>query len=234
MTEKRTSGRRVGKQLPTEDQKVSVLLAEDHTIVREGMKALLKNEELIDIIGEASNGKETVALAKELDPDIVVMDISMPLLNGLQATSQIKRANPRTKILALTMYMNEEYVVQMLKAGASGYLLKKSAVADLVSAIKAVQRGDAFFSPSISSVFLKNYLQRVNEEDEGLDLLTAREKEVLQLIAEGYTNRRIAEHLDLSVKTVNIHRTNIMAKLDIHNVAGLVRYAMQKGWITVE
>ena len=234
MAENETGVRKTRKKKKSENNIVTVLLAEDHTIVREGIRVLLEAQGDIEIVGEATNGKEAVAMTKELDPDLVIMDIAMPLLNGLEATSQIKRAKPNTKVLVLTMYTNEEYVLQMLKAGVNGYLVKKSAVADLIAAIEAVRKGEAFFSPSISNVVLKDYLRRIDEEKEGLDLLTSREKEVLQLVAEGHTNRMVAELLGVSVKTINIHRTNIMSKLDIHNAAGLVRYAIQKGLIRLE
>ena len=228
------AGKRTREKKTAEAKKITVLLADDHTIVRQGIRTMLEEQESVEVVGEATNGNEAVELAKELAPDIIIMDIAMPLLNGLEATSHIKRATPKTKVLVLTMYTNEEYVLRMLKAGANGYLLKQSAMADLLAALDALQKGEAFFSPSISNVVLKDYLRRTDEEKEGLDLLTPREKEVLQLIAEGFTNRKVAEQLGVSVKTVNIHRTNIMTKLDIHKVAGLVRYAIEKGLIKLE
>ena len=228
------AGKKTREKKAAEEKKVRVLIADDHKIVREGLRILLEEHGEIEIVGEASNGEEAVEFSKELSPEIVIMDIAMPLLDGLEATSHIKQANPDTNVLALTMYTTEEYVLQMLKAGASGYLVKTSATADLLAAIKAVQEGEVFLSPSVSHVVLRDYLRRSDEKKDGLDLLTQREKEVLQLVAEGRTNRQVAELLCVSVKTINIHRTNIMTKLDIHKVAGLVKYAIQKGMIKLE
>ena len=228
------AGKKTREKKAAEEKKVSVLIADDHVIVREGLRVLLEEHGDIAIVGEASNGQEAVELSKALNPEIVLMDIAMPLLDGIEATSHIKQANPDTKVLALTMYTTEEYVLRMLKAGASGYLVKTSTPDDLIAAIEAVRAGEVFLSPSVSHVVLRDYLRRTDEKQDGIDLLTPREKEVLQLVAEGHTNRQTAELLGVSVKTVNIHRTNIMTKLDIHKVAGLVRYAIGKGMIKLE
>ncbi len=215
---------------------VRILIAEDHTIVRKGLCSILKNEKDIDVIGEAENGKEAIKQVEELTPDIVVMDISMPLLNGLDATRQIKKRFPEVKVLILTVHSNEEYILEILKAGASGYLVKKAAPEELVSAIHAISRGNSFLSPSVSKSVIKKFLQVAGAEAglEKSSLLTEREREVLQLIAEGHSTRKIAEMLFISVKTVEAHRSHIMEKLDLHNVADLTRYAIRTGIISLE
>ena len=215
---------------------VRILIAEDHTIVRKGLCSILKNEKDIDVIGEAENGKEAIKKVEELTPDVVVMDISMPLLNGLEATRQIKKRFPEVKVLILTVHSNEEYILEILKAGASGYLVKKAAPEELVAAIHAVSRGNSFLSPSVSKSVIKKFLQVAGAEAglEKSSLLTEREREVLQLIAEGYSTRKIAELLFISVKTVEAHRSHIMEKLDLHNIADLTRYAIRTGIISSE
>ena len=215
--------------------KTRVLLAEDHTIVRKGLRSLLDKETGIKVVGEAEDGREAIVKAEELHPDVVVMDIAMPGLNGLEATRQIKKRFPDMKILILTMHTNEEYVLQTLNAGASGYLVKKAAPAELISAINAVHKGDSFLSPSISRTVIDEYIRRskeISEGEEGFEQLTVREREVLQLIAEGRKTREIAELLYISIKTVETHRAHIMNKLDIHSTAELTRYAMRKGIIS--
>lgn len=212
--------------------KTRILLADDHTIVRQGIRALLDAQEGIEVVGEAEDGRQAVEKVKELVPDIVVIDITMPNLNGIEATRQIKKINDKIKVLVLTVHDNEEYVHQILQAGASGYLLKESAVSDLISAISAVKKGDIFLSPSISRVVVKDYIRHVEAESGGFDslnILTNREREILQLIAEGRTNKEIAALLKLSVKTVDVHRSHIMEKLHIHDITGLVKYAIRKG-----
>lgn len=215
--------------------KTRVLLAEDHTIVRKGLRSLLDKETGIKVVGEAEDGREAIAKAEELHPDVVVMDIAMPGLNGLEATRQIKKRFPDMKILILTMHTNEEYVLQTLNAGASGYLVKKAAPAELISAINAVHKGDSFLSPSISRTVIDEYIRRskeISEGEEGFEQLTVREREVLQLIAEGRKTREIAELLYISIKTVETHRAHIMDKLDIHSTAELTQYAIRKGIIS--
>ena len=194
---------------------ITVLLAEDHTIVRKGLRSLLDPVVDIEVVGEAENGRDAVEQAEQSNPDIIVMDHAMPILNGLEATRQIKRRQPETKILILTMHTNEEYVFQFLKAGASGYLVKQSAPDELVAAIRAVADGQSFLSPSISKSLIEEFVRQTQEQgtDDSYTLLTEREREVLQLVAEGHTNREIGDELHISVKTAAVHRTNIMNKL---------------------
>lgn len=214
-------------------KKINVLLVDDHTVVRQGLKALLKSEEDIEVIGEAENGRQAVMMAKKTPPDVVVMDVAMPLMNGLEATRQILRSAPNTKVLVLTSYGDDECVAQLMQAGASGYLIKQTAANDLLKAIREVQRGNAFFSPSIAkrlrdqcrASFTSGQSARKTGE------LTSRESEVLQLIAEGFSNKQIAAELTISIKTVEKHRQQVMNKLHIHDIAGLTRYAISKGMI---
>ncbi len=216
--------------------KTKVLLVDDHTIVRQGLKALLDFQDGIEVVGEAEDGRQAIEKAKELVPDIIVIDITMPNLNGIEATRQMKKINPEMKVLVLTVHNNEEYIHQILQAGASGYLLKESAVSDLISAINAVKKGDIFLSPSISKVVVKDYIRHAeggSGDFDSINLLTGREREVLQLIAEGNTNKAIAHLFKLSVKTVDVHRSHIMEKLNIHDVTGLVKYSIRKGLIKV-
>ena len=215
-------------------QKITVLLADDHTVVRQGLRALLVAEEDIDIVGEAETGRQAVQLAKKLLPDVVVMDIAMPLLNGLEATRQITRDVPSSKVIILSSYSDDEYVNQLTEAGAIGYLIKQTAANDLLKAIREAHRGNAYFSPSISKRLLDNYresfLRGTPLKKQG-ERLTSRELEVLQLIAEGKANKQIASELSISIKTVEKHRQQVMNKLNIHDVAGLTRYALAKGII---
>lgn len=213
--------------------RIRVLLAEDHTIVRKGLRSLLDDEADIQVIGEAEDGRQAVEEVERLLPDVVLMDITMPGLNGLEAARRIKKRFPEVKVVVLTMHANEEYIFQVLRAGASGYLVKQAAPAELVWAIQAVHRGDSFLSPSISRKVIEDYTRRAEatEVRDSFDRLTGREREVLQLIAEGHTNREIAELLHLSAKTVETHRAHLMGKLDIHNVAELTQYAIRRGVI---
>lgn len=214
-------------------KKINVLLVDDHTVVRQGLRALLKSEEDIEVVGEAENGRQAVMMAKRTPPDVVVMDVAMPLMNGLEATRQILRANPTTKVLVLTSYGDDECVAQLMQAGASGYLIKQTAANDLLKAIREVQRGNAFFSPAIAKrlrdqcrvAFTSGQSARKTGE------LTSRESEVLQLIAEGFSNKQIAAELTISIKTVEKHRQQVMNKLHIHDIAGLTRYAISKGMV---
>jgi two-component system response regulator NreC len=216
--------------------KIRVLLAEDHTIVRKGLRSLLDGETGIEVIGEAGDGREAVEKVQQLLPDVVVMDITMPALSGLEATRQIKKRFPEVKVLILTMHATEEYVFQILRAGASGYVVKQAAPAELISAIRAVCRGESFLSPAISRKVVEEYIRQAEaiEGKDSYDRLTDREREVLQLVAEGHSNQEIAGLLHISVKTVETHRTNLMAKLDIHSTAELTRYAIRKGVISPE
>lgn len=208
-----------------------MLIADDHKIVRQGIRKLLETEPDLEVLGEARDGHEAVKKAGQLKPDLVLMDIAMSNLNGLEATRQIKKAFPRIKILILTMHKSEEYVLQSLQAGASGYLLKDAAVEDLVSAIRSVYKLDSFLSPAVSKTVIDAYLSKhkTKRRSSVFEILTDREREILQLIAEGHTNRKIADTLFISVKTVEAHRSNIMRKLNIHDITDLVKYAIKKG-----
>ena len=213
---------------------IRVLLADDHTILRDGIRALLEKEADMQVIGEAEDGFAAVKLATQLEPDVVVLDIAMPRLNGLEATRQIRRSLPRTRVLVLTMHDDEEYIRQVLAAGALGYVLKDAAARDLLGAIRAVARGEAVLSPAITRLVIEDYLRCGDiQPAKGENILTPREREVLQLIAEGYTNKQIAEILCLSVKTIQAHRANLMQKLDLHDRGELIKYAIQKKIIEV-
>lgn len=217
-------------------EKITVLICDDHNLVRQGIAALLKEQENIKVIGEASNGYEAIKFAQKYKPDVILMDLSMPTLNGLEATSKIKKEFPDIKILILTQHENDEYVVQMIRAGASGYVLKTSVSDDLINGIKEIIKGQTFFSSSISKMILEDYVKKAKgiSTDTLKTELTQREKEVLKLIAEGATNQEAADKLFISVRTVEFHRANIMHKLKISDLAGLVKYAIQKGIIKIE
>lgn len=216
--------------------RIKVLLAEDHTIVRKGIRALLDDVSDIEVVGEAENGREAIEQTARLSPDVVLMDHTMPVLNGLEATRQIKQQFPDIMVLILTMHTDEEYIFRFLQAGASGYLVKKTAPKELVSAINAIYRGDSYLSPTISKKVIDEYLRHAGQasQPDNYSLLTNREREILQLIAEGFSNKEIAKQLHLSVKTVGNHRISLMEKLDIHNVSDLTKYAIRKGIITIE
>jgi DNA-binding NarL/FixJ family response regulator len=214
-------------------RKISVLLVDDHTVVRQGLRALLAAEEDMEVRGEAENGRQAVVLAKKLLPDVIVMDVAMPLLNGLEATRQIMKALPNAKILVLTSYGDDDCVAQMMDAGAAGYLIKQTAANDLLKAIREVHRGNAFFSPAIARRLRDQCREAftTGQSPRRVNELTSREGEVLQLIAEGFSNKQIAAELSISIKTVEKHRQQVMNKLNIHDVAGLTRYAISKGMI---
>ncbi len=215
--------------------KIKVLVADDHTILRQGIKALLDNQEGIEVVGEAKDGREAIKLIEELLPDVILMDIAMPGLNGAEATRRIKKKFPKMKVLVLTMYANEEYISQTLNAGANGYLVKETAFQDLITAIKAVYRGEAFMSPSISKKVMNSYIQQDRGDKKKIcEILTTREREILQLIAEDNSSKKIAETLFISPKTVETHRTHIMDKLNIHNRSGLIKYAIRKGMVDID
>jgi two-component system response regulator NreC len=214
--------------------KIRILLADDHTLLRNGISAILEDEPDMAVVGEADNGREAVRLADQLKPNVVLIDIAMPLLNGLEATRQIKHEHPEISVLVLTMYDNEEYFRKMLEVGASGYIIKRAAATELVSAIRAVYHGEAVLSPAITRLLLEDYLNHDSHtEKDDPSALSSREREVLQLIAEGRTSREIAEILNLSVKTVQSHRTNLMQKLDLHDRGDLIKYAIQKKIIEI-
>jgi two-component system NarL family response regulator len=215
-----------------------VLLADDHTILREGLRLILEQEPDIKVVGEAADGEETVEKTREHLPDVVVVDIGMPKMDGLEATRQIKKENPHIGILVLTIYEDDEYVFNLLKAGATGYLVKKTAGTELTNAIRAVHHGELLLSPSIGKRLVDNYLQEPRKKEKELksfcDGLTNREIEILKLVAYGATNKEIAKKLYLSIKTVETHRTNIFRKLDIHDRTQAAIYAMRKGLMKEE
>jgi len=215
-------------------QKITVLLADDYTVVRQGLRAILEAEEYVEVIGEAETGRQAVQMTKKMLPDVVVMDIAMPLLNGLEATRQIAKEVPSTEVMILSCYSDDEYVRQLTDAGAAGYLVKQTAANDLLNAIREAKKGNAFFSPSISKRLLEQYRQAFLKGEpvkKSGEILTSREMEVLQLIAEGKANKQIAAELCISIKTVEKHRQQVMNKLNIHDIAGLTRYAIAKGII---
>src|ERR1051326_3923492 len=216
-------------------QKIRVVLADDHTVVRQGLRALLISEEDIDIVGEAENGRQAVQIVKKMIPDVAVMDIAMPQLNGLEATRQITHSVPSTKVLVLSSYSDDEYVQQLTEAGAAGYLVKQTAANELLKAIREAHKGNAYFSPSIAKRLRDQGREAFSNSGQSnrrrSDHLTTREAEVLQLIAEGRANKQIAAELCISIKTVEKHRQQVMNKLGIHEVAALTRHAIAKGII---
>lgn len=215
---------------------IRVLIADDHAIVRAGIRLLLASQADFAVVGEATDGREALALAEQLGPDVVLMDIAMPDLNGLEATKELKKRHPGIHVLILTMYEDERYFFETLRSGASGYVVKGAQPQDLFAAIRAVAAGQAYLTPRVTRLLINDYLQRVTrgEEEESYGGLTEREREVLLLIAEGLTSRQIAERLFLSVHTVERHRANIMAKLNLHTRADLIKYAIRKGLIPAE
>lgn len=221
--------------MSSEKKTIRVVLAEDHTIVREGLRALLDVRDDIEVVAEVADGRAAVEAVAAHKPDVAILDLGMPELNGVDATRIIRKDHPTTQVLILSMHSGEEYVRPAIRAGASGYLLKGSGLSDLVAAIQAVSRGDAFFSPAIAKIVLHDSRRdgRTGGRDpQPGDALTNREREILQLVAEGKSSPEIARQLSLSVKTVEGHRGRIMAKLDVHHVAGLVRHAIKIGLVT--
>ncbi len=210
---------------------IHILLADDHTILRAGLRMMLNAQPDFEVVGEAQDGRHAIQEAQRLQPDVILMDITMPDMNGIEATRQIKKLLPETKVLILTMHEHDEYVFQALRAGASGYMLKEAADTDLISALRVIQNGQFYLSPTAQSVMVGDYLQRVRtgEEKDSYSSLTEREREILKLVAEGYTNNKIAERLIISPKTVDTHRTHVMDKLNLHSRAELVKYAMRRG-----
>ena len=209
-------------------RKIRILLADDHSVVRQGFRMILGAETDMQIVGEAANGREAVELAERLRPDVVVMDVAMPELNGIEATRRLAESSPRSRVLALSMHKDSVYVREILRAGARGYLLKDAFDRDLVAAVRAVAAGEGYLSPAVSEAVLSDYRKHVSDP---LDLLTSREREILQQIAEGKTNKEIAGLLDLSIYTVDAHRGRIMEKLNLHSVGELVRFAVRNGLI---
>jgi two-component system response regulator NreC len=215
-------------------KKIRILIADDHGIVRKGLRLQLEQNTAFEVVGEATEGREAVRMAEELAPDVVIMDIAMPNLNGIQATTQVVKKNPQIAVIILSMYSDETYLMRTLAAGAKGYLLKDSADVDLHRAVEVVAQGKPFFSPAIADTLLEDYLRQLQQRglQDSYDLLTEREKEILQLLAEGKSNKDVASILNLSTNTVETHRTRIMQKLDLHSTADIVLYAVRKGIIS--
>jgi len=209
-------------------KRIRILLADDHAVVRQGFKMILDAEADMEIVGEAGNGRQAVDLAEQLRPDVVVMDVAMPELNGIEATRRLASSVPHARVIALSMHKDSVYVREILRAGARGYLLKDSGAADLVAAIRAVASGESYLSPAVSNAVLDDYRRHATNP---IDLLTSREREVLQMLAEGKTNKEIAGVLNLSVYTVDAHRGRIMEKLNLHSIGELVRFAVRNGLI---
>jgi len=209
-------------------KRIRILLVDDHAVVRQGFKMILAAQTDMEIVGEAGNGREAVELAESLKPDIVVMDVAMPELNGIEATRRLSTSSPHTRVVALSMHKDNVYIREILRAGARGYLLKDSVAADVVNAIRAVARGESYLSPAVSNAVLDDYRKHVTNP---IDLLSSREREVLQMLAEGKTNKEIAVVLNLSVYTVDAHRGRIMEKLNVHSINELVRFAVRNGLI---
>ncbi len=209
-----------------------VVLADDHTLVRAGIRKLLESMSDLEVVGEADDGLALLVLAEQLRPDLVLMDIAMPKLNGLEATIRLVEASPETRVLILSMHQNEEYVRLALRHGAVGYLLKDAATLELDLAIEAIRRGETYLSPAVTKGVLTDYVQRLRGDDPPTGQLTPRQREIVQLVAEGLSTKEIARRLDLSVKTVDTHRSQVMKQLDIHEIAGLVRYALRTGLIS--
>jgi DNA-binding NarL/FixJ family response regulator len=213
---------------------IRVLLADDHIIMRKGLRLLLERQPNITVVGEASNGRECVELAQAEKPDVIVMDLAMPNLNGIEAARQIVSQNPNVAVAVLSMHSDESYVIRALKAGARAYLLKDSAESDLLGAIKALSDGKSFFSPAISRLLVEDYMRQLERKgiEDSYELLTTREREILQLLAEGKSNKEVATMLNLSLYTVETHRTHILQKLNLHTVPELILYAVRKGIIS--
>ncbi len=211
--------------------KIQVMIADDHTILREGLKALLRLSNDIEVVGSVSTGKEVLEEIPKISPDIILMDIAMPVMDGIETTQHINKSHPGIKVIILSQHENREYVVSAIKAGASGYIIKKAVSAEIISGIEAVYKGGYFFHPAVARTVIEDYLVRLTggQSKQDSDRLSEREKEVLKLIAEGLSSNEIAQKLFISVKTVLGHRTNIMEKLDIHNRTELVKYAIRRG-----
>jgi DNA-binding NarL/FixJ family response regulator len=215
-------------------KKLKILLADDHVVMRTGLRALLERQPNLEVVGESENGREAIELVASLKPDVVVMDVGMPVLNGIEATKTIVTQHPTTAVVILSMYVDESYIMRALKAGARGYLLKDSAPADLIGAIQAVSQNKSFFSPKVSRILAEDYVRVLKQKGavDSYDLLTSREREILQLLAEGKANKEVAAALNISPYTVETHRSHILEKLNLHNPAELILYAVRKGLIS--
>jgi DNA-binding NarL/FixJ family response regulator len=213
--------------------KIRILLADDHTVMRAGLRLLLERQPDMAVVGEAEDGRRTVELADTEKPDVIVMDIAMPSLNGIEATRQIAAKRPETAVVILSMHSDESYIMRALKAGAKAYLLKDSAEADLIRAVHAVREGKSFFSPAVSKMLLEDYVRQLEQrgEEDSYELLTSREREILQLLAEGRSNKDVANMLNLSLYTIETHRSHILQKLGLHTIPDLILYAVRKGII---
>ena len=213
---------------------IRILLADDHTVIRKGLRMLLENQPGFHVVAEAANGRETIAAAERSEPHVIVLDVAMPQLNGIEAARQICARTPDVAIVILSMHSDESYVLRALKAGARAYILKDSAEADLINAVRAVSQGKAFFSPAVSRLLVEDYMRRLQERevDDSYELLTTREREILQLLAEGKSNKDVANLLNLSLYTVETHRGNILEKLNLHSVPELILYAVRKGIVS--
>jgi DNA-binding NarL/FixJ family response regulator len=212
---------------------IRILLADDHTVVRDGLRALVEKQPDMSVIGEAADGRDTIRLAEEQSPDVVIMDIAMPNMNGIEATRRIIASKPQTAVLILSMHQDESYVLRSLKAGARGYLLKDSVRSDVIEAIRAVVQGRSFLTRKVSRILQEDYVREMERRgvEDSYDLLTDREREVLQLVAEGRTNKEVASMLNISLTTVETHRTHILQKLNLHSIPELILYAVRKGII---
>jgi DNA-binding NarL/FixJ family response regulator len=213
---------------------IRVLLADDHSLFRAGVHALLSNINGVEVVGEADTGRKALDMVRARTPDVVLMDIAMPEMNGLETTTRVTKEFPSVRVIMLSMHAGEEYVMQALRAGASGYLLKDAATSELELAVRAVARGETYLTPTISKRVIDDYLMRTTGSQGPVDQLTKRQREILQLIAKGYTSKEMAQMLTLSPKTIETHRTQLMKQLDIHDVAGLVRYAIRVGLVTLD
>ena len=215
------------------EEKQRIFIAEDHTMMREGLRSMLCSNPDFEIVGEAEDGREVIQNIGQSKPDLIIMDLSMPRMNGMEAIKEIKKISPETKILVLTIHGTEEYILSTLKAGADGYMLKYDTQAELMTAIESVLKGKSYLSPGVSKKVIDGYLEgnKTIKTESSWDTLTQREREVLKLIAEGYKNREIAEHLCISEKTVVKHRANLMEKLDLHNISALTTFAIEKGLV---
>ena len=208
-----------------------ILLADDHAVLRDGVRMVLESQTGFRVVGTADSGQDAVQLAEDLQPDIAVLDVAMPSMNGLEATRAIKERCPQTAVVILSMHDNEEYLREALRAGASAYVLKRAAAKELISAIQMVRQGQSYLDPALTRTLISDYVRQVERGDEAPDSLTDRELEVLKLVAEGFTNRQIALELSISIKTVQTHRANLMDKLNLHDRTELVRYAIRRGLI---